>query len=90
MDIVKELLKGTELGSRLAASMVTGAACTTGALVVLVVQKVWSQRQGRQKIQRARERREESLQRAEEAVLRYKETVSEEEAWRGSYIIAIS
>ncbi|XP_039983659.1 fatty-acid amide hydrolase 1 [Xiphias gladius] len=72
MEKVKELLRGGELDRRTAA-LLTGAACGAGALAVLLVRKVTS-RQTKEKIQRARNRRTESLQRAEQAVLRYKES----------------
>ncbi|KAK2835629.1 hypothetical protein Q5P01_016113 [Channa striata] len=74
MEHVKELLCGVELDRR-AAALLTGAACGVGALVVLVG-KVSSHQTAMEKIQRARNRRSESLQRAEEAVRRYKESLS--------------
>ncbi|XP_059196403.1 vitamin D3 hydroxylase-associated protein-like [Centropristis striata] len=70
MDHVKQFLRGVELDNRMAA-LVTGAACGVGALVLLV-QKVHSHHETRGKIQRARERRTDSVQRAEQAVLQYK------------------
>ncbi|XP_040895350.1 fatty-acid amide hydrolase 1 [Toxotes jaculatrix] len=72
MEKVKQVLQGAELDGRTAA-LLTGAACGVGALVVLV-RKVTSRRETKEKIQRARNRRTDSLQRAEEAVLRYKES----------------
>lgn len=56
-----------------AAALLTCAACCIGALAGLV-KKTNSQRETKEKIERARNRREESLQRAEEAVLRYKQS----------------
>ncbi|XP_059196404.1 fatty-acid amide hydrolase 1-like [Centropristis striata] len=70
MDNVKQFLQGVELDIWMAA-LLTGAACAVGALVLLV-QKVHSHQETRGKIQRARERRTESVQRAEQAVLQYK------------------
>uniref|UniRef100_A0A8C4DZ09 Fatty-acid amide hydrolase 1 n=1 Tax=Dicentrarchus labrax TaxID=13489 RepID=A0A8C4DZ09_DICLA len=72
MDNVKHFLQGVELDNRTAA-LVTGAACGVGALVVLV-RKVSSHQEAKDKIRRARTRRTESLQRAEQAVLQYKES----------------
>lgn len=51
-----------------------GGACVAGALAVLV-SKLNSHRLAKVKIQRARDRRTESLRRAEEAVLRYSKLV---------------
>ncbi|CAK6955366.1 fatty-acid amide hydrolase 1 [Scomber scombrus] len=62
---------GLEVDSRTAA-LLTGAACVMGALVVLV-RRVNSHQEAEKKIQKARNRRAESLQRAEQAVLEYKE-----------------
>lgn len=76
MDNVRQFLRGVELDNRTAA-LLTGAACGVGALVVLV-RKVNSHQETKEKIQRARNRRAESLQRAELAVLRYKESVRAE------------
>lgn len=56
------------------AALLTGVACIVGYLVVRV-KKINSLRQAEEKIQRARNRRDESLQRAEQAVLRYKQSV---------------
>ncbi|XP_078115240.1 fatty-acid amide hydrolase 1 [Sander vitreus] len=70
MENVKQLLQGVELDTRTMA-LLTGAACGVGALVVLV-QKVHSHQKMKEKIQRARNRRADSLQRAEQAVLQYK------------------
>ncbi|XP_042072986.1 vitamin D3 hydroxylase-associated protein, partial [Haplochromis burtoni] len=55
------------------AALLTGVACIVGYLVVRV-KKINSLRQAEEKIQRARNRRDESLQRAEQAVLRYKQS----------------
>lgn len=71
MENVRQFLRGLKLDSR-TATLLTGAACGVGALVVLV-RKVSIQQVSKEKIQRARDRRAESVQRAEEAVLRYKE-----------------
>lgn len=73
MENLKQFLRGVELDRR-TASILTGGACVAGALVVLV-RKVNSQRDAKEKIERARTRRTESLQRAEQAVLEYKESV---------------
>lgn len=70
MERVQQFLQGVEADSRTAA-LLTAAACGVGALLVLV-QKVYSRQAAREKIQRARDRRADSLQRAEQAVLRYK------------------
>ncbi|XP_075895434.1 fatty-acid amide hydrolase 1 isoform X1 [Nelusetta ayraudi] len=66
---VKQLLQGTEPDRR-TAGLLAGGACVAGALAVLV-SKFNNHRQVKAKIQRARDRRTESLRRAEEAVLRY-------------------
>lgn len=55
------------------AAMVTGAACGFGALLVLL-QKFSSNQKTKEKIRRARARRDDSLQRSEQAVLQYKES----------------
>ena len=73
MENVKQFLQGVELNNRTAA-LLTGAACGLGALVVLV-QKVYSHKEVQDKMQRARNRRAQSLQRAEHAVLQYKKSV---------------
>ncbi|TKS74523.1 Fatty-acid amide hydrolase 1 [Collichthys lucidus] len=72
MERVKLFLQGMELDSRTAA-LWTGAACAVGTFVMLV-RKVSIRQKAKEKIERARNRRTESLQRAEQAVLRYKET----------------
>uniref|UniRef100_A0A8C9ZPY9 Fatty-acid amide hydrolase 1 n=1 Tax=Sander lucioperca TaxID=283035 RepID=A0A8C9ZPY9_SANLU len=72
MENVKQILQGVELDTRTVA-LLTGAACGVGALVVLV-QKVHSHQEMKEKIQRARNRRADSLQRAEQAVLQYKKS----------------
>ncbi|XP_073331917.1 fatty-acid amide hydrolase 1 [Pagrus major] len=72
MDNVKLYLRGVELDRRTAAGL-AGAVGVVGALTVLV-RTVSSRRVAKEKIQRARDRRDESLQRAEQAVLRYKES----------------
>lgn len=73
METVNQFLRGTELDQRTVA-LVTGGACVVGALLVLV-RKVSSHRETKEKIQRARNRRAESLQRAEQHVLQYKKSV---------------
>lgn len=70
MENVKQFLPSVELDNRTAA-LLTGAACGVGAVVVLV-RRISSHQQAKKKIQRARDRRAESLQRAELAVLQYK------------------
>lgn len=70
---VKQLLQGTEPDRR-TAGLLAGGACVAGALAVLV-SKFNNHRQVKAKIQRARDRRTESLRRAEEAVLRYNKSV---------------
>ncbi|XP_074491641.1 vitamin D3 hydroxylase-associated protein-like [Sebastes fasciatus] len=72
MENVKQFLQGVELDNRTAA-LLTAAACGLGALVVLV-QKVYSHQEMQDKMQRARNRRADSLQRAEQAVLQYKKS----------------
>ncbi|XP_008302201.1 fatty-acid amide hydrolase 1 isoform X2 [Stegastes partitus] len=54
------------------AALLTAAACAAGAVAVLM-RSIRRHREAKEKIQKARDRRTESLQRAEEAVLRYKE-----------------
>ncbi len=73
MENVKQFLPSVELDNRTAA-LLTGAACGVGAVVVLV-RRISSHQQAKKKIQRARDRRAESLQRAELAVLQYKTSV---------------
>lgn len=75
MEKVKQYLQGVELDGGTAA-LLTGAACVVGALLVMV-RKVNSHQEAKDKIQRARDRRTESLQRAEQAVLRYKASRAE-------------
>lgn len=75
MENVTQFLREMELDHRRAAALLTGAACGVGALVVLV-RKVNSHMETKEKIQRARDRRTESLRRAEQALLRYKQSVS--------------
>lgn len=72
MESVQQFLQGVELDHRTAA-LLTGAACGVGALVVLV-RRVSSHQETKEKIERARTRRDESLQRAEQAVLQYRES----------------
>uniref|UniRef100_A0A3Q3VIG4 Fatty-acid amide hydrolase 1 n=1 Tax=Mola mola TaxID=94237 RepID=A0A3Q3VIG4_MOLML len=67
MDLVTDFLQGAELDGE-AATLLTVVACVVGALVV-VAQRVNSRRKAKEKIQRARDRRAESLQQAEEAVI---------------------
>lgn len=74
MEKVEQFLRGVELDTRAGAALLTAAVCGVGALVLLG-RKVNSHREAKEKIQRARRRRDESLQRAEQAVLRYKESV---------------
>ncbi|KAA8589994.1 hypothetical protein FQN60_013359 [Etheostoma spectabile] len=73
MDNVKQILQGVELDHRTVA-LLTGAACGVGALVLLV-QKVRSHQEMMEKIQRARNRRTDSLQRAEQAVQQHKKSL---------------
>ncbi|XP_030583477.1 vitamin D3 hydroxylase-associated protein-like [Archocentrus centrarchus] len=54
-------------------ALLTGVGCCIGALVVLV-KKINSHREMKEKIERARNRRDKSLQQAEEAVLQYKQS----------------
>lgn len=84
MENVRQFLQGVELDNRTAA-LLTGAACGVGALVVLV-RKVNSRQETKEKIRRARNRRAESLLRAEQAVLRYKESVRAETAGGGRLV----
>ncbi|XP_019135084.2 fatty-acid amide hydrolase 1 [Larimichthys crocea] len=72
MERIKLFLQGMELDNRTAA-LWTGAACAVGTFVMLV-RKISIHQKTKKKIQRARNRRTESLQRAEQAVLQYKET----------------
>lgn len=73
MDNVKQFLQGLKL-DRGAAALLTVAACGVGALVVLV-KKITNHQETKDKIQRSRNRRTESLELAEQAVLRYRESV---------------
>lgn len=73
MLTVKQLLQGAEPDRR-TVGLLAGGTCVAGALAVLV-SKFNSHRQAKAKIQRARDRRTESLRRAEEAVLRYNKSV---------------
>lgn len=73
MGNVNQFLQGMELDKR-TVTLLTGGACVAGALLVLV-RKVNRHRETKEKIQRARNRRAESLQRAEQAVLQYKKSV---------------
>ncbi|XP_026201435.1 fatty-acid amide hydrolase 1 [Anabas testudineus] len=70
MEGLKPFLQGLMPDNRTAA-LLTGAACGVGAVVV-VVQRISSHQKTMDKIQRARNRRTESLDQAEQAVLRYK------------------
>lgn len=81
MEHVQLFLRGADLDSRTAAQL-AGASCVVGVLTVLA-RMVSNRRAAKEKIQRARSRRDESLQRAEQAVLQYKESVRAG-AWRGS------
>ena len=78
MENLKLLVQRAEVDKRTAA-LLAGAACGAGA-AVLLIRRAIRFREAQDKIQRARERRTESLQRAEEAVQRYKESVS---CWGG-------
>ncbi|XP_030584230.1 vitamin D3 hydroxylase-associated protein-like [Archocentrus centrarchus] len=68
----QELIKSVKMDNWTAA-LLTGAACVGGALVVLV-KKINNHLSTKEKIERARNRRDESLQRAEQAVHRYKQS----------------
>nr|XP_019936037.1 PREDICTED: fatty-acid amide hydrolase 1 isoform X2 [Paralichthys olivaceus] len=72
MEDLMQLWHRAEVDKRTAA-LLAGAACGAGA-AVLMIRKMIRFREAKDKIQRARERRTESLQRAEEAVLRFKES----------------
>ncbi|XP_041863322.1 fatty-acid amide hydrolase 1 [Melanotaenia boesemani] len=72
MQIIEQFIQGLKVDTR-TASLLTTAVCGVGALLVLV-RTVSRDRTSRAKIQRARDRRTESLQRAELAVLRYKQS----------------
>uniref|UniRef100_A0A1A8LFP1 Fatty-acid amide hydrolase 1 n=1 Tax=Nothobranchius pienaari TaxID=704102 RepID=A0A1A8LFP1_9TELE len=69
---MEEFLQTVSVDKR-TASLLTTAACGLGALLVLV-RSVSSRRAAKEKIQRARTRRTESLHRAEQAVLRYRQS----------------
>ncbi|MEQ2234734.1 hypothetical protein ILYODFUR_034470 [Ilyodon furcidens] len=71
MEALQVLVKGMKMES-LTAALLTSAACGLGALVV-IVRTVSEHRAAKDKIQRARNRRTESLQRAEQEVLRYRQ-----------------
>ncbi|XP_043984263.1 vitamin D3 hydroxylase-associated protein-like [Gambusia affinis] len=71
METLKDLVKGVMVESQTAV-LLTSVACGVGALL-MVVQTVTGNRAAKDKIQRARSRRTESLQRAEQEVLRYKQ-----------------
>ncbi|XP_062250667.1 fatty-acid amide hydrolase 1 [Platichthys flesus] len=72
MENLKLLVHRAQVDKRTAA-LLAGAVCGAGA-AVLLIRRVIRFREAKVKIQRARERRTESLQRAEEAVRRYKES----------------
>ncbi|XP_069006420.1 fatty-acid amide hydrolase 1 isoform X2 [Embiotoca jacksoni] len=72
MQHIQLFLQGEKPDNRTAA-LLTAAACGVGALVVLM-RTFNSRRETKEKIQKARDRRTESLQRAEQSVLRYKQT----------------
>ncbi|KAK5616254.1 hypothetical protein CRENBAI_015162 [Crenichthys baileyi] len=72
MEALQDLVKGIKIESQTAA-LLTSAACGLGALVV-IVRTVSEHRAAKDKIQRARIRRTESLQRAEQEVLRYRQS----------------
>lgn len=74
MEEVRHLVLGAEFDKR-TALVLTGGAFATGALVVVVLRKVYDRQQAKEKIRRARTRRDESLCRAEEAVLQYRASV---------------
>ncbi|XP_076583085.1 fatty-acid amide hydrolase 1 [Chaetodon auriga] len=88
MEKLKQCLRGVELDSGTAA-LLTGAACVVGALLVMV-RKVNSHQAAKDKIQRARDRRTESLQRAEQAVLRYKASRTEHSVTDSALILTLS
>ncbi|XP_054908534.1 fatty-acid amide hydrolase 1 [Poeciliopsis prolifica] len=71
MESLKDLMMGVKVESQTAV-LLTSAACGVGALL-MVAQTVRGHRAAKDKIQRARSRRTESLQRAEQEVLRYKQ-----------------
>ncbi|XP_005795802.1 fatty-acid amide hydrolase 1 [Xiphophorus maculatus] len=71
METLKDLVEGVKVESQTAV-LLTSAVCGVGALL-MVVQTVSGHRAAKDKIQRARNRRTESLQRAEQEVLRYKQ-----------------
>ncbi|KAM9849339.1 fatty-acid amide hydrolase 1 [Aulostomus maculatus] len=85
MEHVKQFLNELEMDNR-TATMLTGAACIVGALVVLV-RKVNNHHETRETIQRARDRRDESLRRAEQAVVQYKMS---HQATQSSAILGLS
>ncbi|XP_060933404.1 fatty-acid amide hydrolase 1 [Limanda limanda] len=72
MENLKLLVHRVQADQRTVA-LLAGAVCGAGA-AVLLVRRVIRSREAKVKIQRARERRTESLQRAEEAVRRYRES----------------
>lgn len=59
--------------------LLAGGACLAGAVAAVLLSRFHGQRHARARIQRARDRRTESLRRAEEAVLRYEQSVR---TWR--------
>ncbi|KAK5931103.1 hypothetical protein CgunFtcFv8_027281 [Champsocephalus gunnari] len=67
MEGVKRYLENVEPRT---AALFTGAACMIGTVMVLL-QKGYTQREAKAKIQKAQNRRTDSLQRAEHAVLQY-------------------
>ncbi|XP_070817906.1 fatty-acid amide hydrolase 1 [Chaetodon trifascialis] len=88
MEKAKQYLQEVELGSGTAA-LLTGAACVVGAVLVMV-RRVSSHQEMKDKIQRARDRRTESLQRAEQAVLRYKASRAEHPKIDSALILTLS
>lgn len=73
MQNVKQVLQGAELDRR-TAGLLAGGACVAGVLAWLA-NKLKDHCQQKAKIQRARDRRAESLRRAEQLVLECNESV---------------
>nr|XP_046248196.1 fatty-acid amide hydrolase 1 isoform X1 [Scatophagus argus] len=72
MENVRQFLQGVE-HENWTAALLTGGACVVGALAVLVL-KANRNRETKKKIEKARNRRDDSLQEAKDRVTRYKQS----------------
>lgn len=88
MDEMRHLVLGVELDKR-TVLVLTGGACTAGALLVLL-RNVYNRQQAKARIRRARTRRDESVWRAEDAVLQYKTSVRADDVFMYKSINSIN